>query len=93
LFCKAERNQTMHKRVKEAYANRLTNVAFKNTSGQVTQTVDYVYDAFNQLIKRIVDSDGALGSNAIDQTFNIYDGGQIEVDPVGWAPIWWNQRG
>ncbi len=43
------------------HRNRLTNVTFKNTSNQVTKTVDYEYDAFNQLVKRTLDSDESAG--------------------------------
>jgi RHS repeat-associated protein len=46
-------------------------------SNQVTQTVDYKYDAYNQLVYRVLDGDGALGSAAIEQTVFVYDGGQV----------------
>jgi hypothetical protein len=46
----------------------------------VTKTVKYVYDPFNQLIKREVDPDGDTGSAAIDQAFYLYDQGQVVLE-------------
>jgi hypothetical protein len=47
---------------------------------------DYTYDAFNQLVKRVVDPDGASSSSAaIEQTFYLWENGQIvlQFDKTG----------
>jgi RHS repeat-associated protein len=60
------------------HRNRLTKVTYKNGPAATSvKTVDYAYDSFNQLVKRIVDLDGASGATAIDQTFYLYDEGQV----------------
>ena len=64
------------------HRNRLTQVTSRNSyGGAATQFVNYVYDPFNQLIKRTVDSDGdGTSSAAIDQTFYLYDQGQVVLE-------------
>jgi RHS repeat-associated protein len=42
--------------------------------------VSYSYDAFNQLVKRTVDPDGATGGAPIDQTFYVYEEGQVALE-------------
>ncbi|MBX3435734.1 MAG: hypothetical protein KF847_20645, partial [Pirellulales bacterium] len=65
------------------HRNRLTKIAeyanFSNASMEVnpTKVVEYSYDAFNQLIGRTVDPDGATGSAAIQESVYVYDEGQI----------------
>ena len=57
------------------YRNRLTLVTCYDTYGQAsTKVVDYVYDAFNRLVKETVDPDGASGSTSVEQTVFAYDG-------------------
>jgi RHS repeat-associated protein len=47
----------------------------------VTKSVEYEYDAFNQLVKRTVGADGdGTSSAAIDQTFFLYDMGQVVLE-------------
>jgi RHS repeat-associated protein len=41
--------------------------------------VDYVYDAFNQLVNRVVDPDG-IGSAPLDRTINVYDDEQVVLE-------------
>ncbi len=42
------------------HRNRLTSVKFRNSvGGSITKQVDYEYDAFNRLVKRTYDADGA----------------------------------
>jgi len=63
------------------HRNRLTQVTFKNgPSGAATQIIHYTYDAFNQLVKRVEDADGAGTSAPIDQTFYLYDQGQVALE-------------
>ena len=68
------------------HRNRLTSVIEQSDNGYGSETweddftyrrVDYKYDAFDQLIKRTVDPDGDLGNTAVQQTFFLYDQGQI----------------
>jgi RHS repeat-associated protein len=63
------------------YRNRLKTVeSYAAYGGSVTKQVDYAYDAGNQLVKRVVDPDGGTGSAAIDQTFYLYDQGQVTLE-------------
>src|SRR5690606_23153501 len=62
------------------HRNRLTRVTFYDNTANVTKTIDYVYDAFDQLIKRTEDVDGALGTAPIEQAFFIYDAGQVVLE-------------
>jgi RHS repeat-associated protein len=50
----------------------------------LTQSVDYKYDAFNQLIRRTLDTDGA-GSGAPTDTFFSHENGQINLQFDGSA--------
>ena len=57
------------------HRNRLTTVKDRNSSGgSVVKQVDYAYDAFNRLVKRTYDSDGA-GAGAATNQFWVYDEG------------------
>jgi RHS repeat-associated protein len=57
------------------HRNRLVTVKDRNTSGgSVVKQVDYAYDAFNRLVKRTFDADGA-GSGAATNQFWVYDEG------------------
>jgi RHS repeat-associated protein len=63
------------------HRNRLTNVTVKQgPSGTATWTIDYEYDAFNQLINRTLDPDGAGTGAAIDQTFYLYEQDQMSLE-------------
>jgi RHS repeat-associated protein len=63
------------------HRNRLVRVTNKTgPTGPATKTIDYTYDAFNQLVKRVEDPDGAGTSAAIDQTFYFYDQGQVALE-------------
>jgi hypothetical protein len=66
------------------WRNRLTNVTFKDSGGNVVKTVDYAYDAFNQLIKRSLDTDGA-GPAASTSSFYSNEGGQVNLQFDGSA--------
>jgi RHS repeat-associated protein len=60
------------------YRNRLVTVKdYATHGGSVTQQVDYSYDAFNQMVKRVVDPDGATGSATLRQSLYIHDQGQV----------------
>jgi RHS repeat-associated protein len=61
------------------HRNRLVRVIDGDDQG-VLSTVSYSYDAFNQLVKRTVDPDGDIGGAPIDQTFHIYDQGQVALE-------------
>jgi RHS repeat-associated protein len=55
--------------------NRLISVKDRNSvGGAVTKQVDYKYDAFNRLIKRTFDADGA-GAGASTSQYWVYDEG------------------
>jgi len=57
------------------YRNRLTTVRDRNTSGgAVVKQVDYQYDAFNRLVRRTFDADGA-GAGSVTNQYWVYDGG------------------
>ena len=57
------------------HRNRLTVVKDRNTSGgAVVKQVDYAYDAFNRLVKRTYDADGA-GAGAATSQYWVYDEG------------------
>jgi RHS repeat-associated protein len=61
------------------HRNRLTKVTFKNSGGTVTKSVDYKYDAFNQLIRRTLDPDGATGSAALVDAIFSWEADQINL--------------
>ncbi len=57
------------------HRNRLVTVKDRNSSGgSVVKQVDYAYDAFNRLVKRTYDADGA-GAGAATNQFWVYDEG------------------
>ncbi len=57
------------------HRNRLTSVKFRNSvGGSITKQVDYEYDAYNRLVKRTYDADGAGGGSATNQYW-VYDEG------------------
>ena len=57
------------------HRNRLTTVRDRPSSGgSVVKQVDYAYDAFNRLVKRTYDADGA-GAGAATSQFWVYDDG------------------
>jgi RHS repeat-associated protein len=54
---------------------------FNDSDDFVTNRVDYVYDAFDQLVKRKVDGDGNPATTAdVDQAFYLWDDGQIVLE-------------
>ena len=55
------------------YRDRLTSVTFKDSNGNVTETVTYQYDAFNQLVGETV----AVPGQSAQQTAWVYDPNQI----------------
>ena len=62
------------------HRNRLTKVTDRATFGGTSnQEVDHTYDAFNRWIKRDVDTDGGTGSDPIEQTFFLYEQGQVHL--------------
>lgn len=68
------------------HRNRLVKVVERATfGGAITQQVDHAYDAFNRHVKRTVDPDGATGSDPVEQTFFLYELGQIvlQFDKAG----------
>ena len=62
------------------HRNRLTNVTFKNNGGTVTKEVEFAYDAFNRLIRRTIDPDGATGSAALVDSFFSWHDDQINLE-------------
>ncbi len=57
------------------HRNRLTKVVFRNTSGgAIVKQVDYEYDAYNRLVRRTFDADGA-GAGAATNQYWVYDEG------------------
>ncbi|MDX1930784.1 MAG: RHS repeat-associated core domain-containing protein, partial [Pirellulaceae bacterium] len=57
------------------HRNRLVTVKDRNTAGgSVVKQVDYAYDAFNRLVKRTFDADGA-GAGAATNQYWVYDEG------------------
>jgi RHS repeat-associated protein len=67
------------------HRNRLTKIAFKNSGGTVTKSVDYIYDAFNRLIRRTLDPDGATGSAALVDAVFSWHADQINLQFDGSA--------
>jgi RHS repeat-associated protein len=61
------------------HRNRLTGVKFKSAGGTVTKEVQYSYDAFNRLVRRRLDADGA-GAGGFTDTFWVYDGDQAILE-------------
>lgn len=59
------------------HRNRLIAVEDYDSSDDLTQKVEYTYDANNRLITRVVDTDGDLGSATPEKTVFLYDMGQI----------------
>ncbi len=64
------------------YRNRLTEVEHFSTYANYDadtsdQIVEYDYDAFNRLIGRTLDADGAGGATAVEHSVYVYDGDQI----------------
>jgi RHS repeat-associated protein len=83
------------------FRNRLTEVASKDSSGRVTQVVDYVYDAFNRLVGRTqanytYTGDSTTPSSTVTATGHfVYDGDNMVLaldnsgnvtDRVLWGP-------
>ena len=64
------------------HRNRLTKVTQYDSNDAVDATVEYSYDAFNRMVRRIHDADGPGGNSAIDQFFAGFDGkhGTLEFD-------------
>lgn len=62
------------------YRNRLTKVTFKNSGGTVIKTVDFAYDAFDRLIRRTVDPDGATGGASLLDSFFSWEADQINLE-------------
>jgi RHS repeat-associated protein len=57
------------------HRNRLTKVVFRNSSGgAIVKQVDYEYDAYNRLVRRTFDADGA-GAGAATNQYWVYDEG------------------
>ncbi|MDD4271174.1 MAG: RHS repeat-associated core domain-containing protein, partial [Thermoguttaceae bacterium] len=66
------------------HRNRLTGVKFKSAGGTVTKEVQYSYDAFNRLVRRRLDADGA-GAGGFTDTFWVYDGDEAILEFAGGA--------
>jgi YD repeat-containing protein len=63
------------------HRNRLVQVTNRTSyASPSAQVVDHAYDVFNRPIGRTVDPDGATGLGAIEQTFYLYDQGQIALE-------------
>jgi hypothetical protein len=68
------------------HRNRLTGSAdIEQYAGTWTLFVEYLYDVDNQLIRRRVDPDGGAGNELQQQTFFIWEDGQIvlQYDQIG----------
>jgi RHS repeat-associated protein len=53
------------------YRNRLTEITYKNSSGTVTEQIEYTYDAFNRRISQSIDPTG--GGDFTEVTNYVYD--------------------
>ena len=60
------------------YRNRLTGVEVKDSNGDVIESVEYVYDAFDRRLGKIVDADGDGSESAVAERF-VYDGNHIAL--------------
>jgi RHS repeat-associated protein len=67
------------------HRNRLTSVTDYDDEETNLRGVNYSYDAFNQMVKRVEDRDGDTGSAAIDQAFYLYDQGQVALEFHKWG--------
>jgi RHS repeat-associated protein len=57
------------------HRNRLTKVVFRNTSGgSIVKQVEYEYDPYHRMVRRVYDADGAGGGAATNQYW-VYDQG------------------
>ena len=60
------------------YRNRLTGVEVKDSNDAVIESVEYVYDAFDRRLGKIVDADGDGSESAVAERF-VYDGHHIAL--------------
>ena len=60
------------------YHNRLTSVVIQNSSGTVTESVAYTYDAYDRRIAKVIDPDGAGPATATTERM-VYDGDNIAL--------------
>jgi RHS repeat-associated protein len=60
------------------YHNRLMSVITKDSSGTITKSVGYAYDAYNRRIAKVIDPDGA-GSAPVQTERMVYDGSNIAL--------------
>jgi RHS repeat-associated protein len=60
------------------YHNRLTSVVTKDSSGTLTQSVEYTYDVYNRRIAKVIDLDGASSAPAQTERM-VYDGDNIAL--------------
>jgi RHS repeat-associated protein len=60
------------------YHNRLTSVITQNSSGTVTESVAYTYDAYDRRIAKVIDADGAGPTTATTERM-VYDGSDIAL--------------
>jgi len=71
------------------YRNRLTRVEDRDSvTGPITQEVQYVYDAFNRRITKIIDANGATARGVVWTHF-VYDREDVIldfIDPDGFGP-------
>jgi RHS repeat-associated protein len=62
------------------HRNRLIIVAdYDQFAGTAQQAVTFTYDAHDRLIKRLVDPDGNTGSDPNEQTFYLWEMGQVAL--------------
>jgi RHS repeat-associated protein len=60
------------------YHNRLTSVITQDSSGTVTKSVEYTYDAYDRRIAKNIDPDGA-GAAPVQTERMVYDGDNIAL--------------
>jgi hypothetical protein len=67
------------------HRNRLTSVEFLNTpsSSSPTRVVQYIYDAYNQQIGRLVHTDGKTSTAPNEERYFVYENGQIVLEFEG----------
>ena len=63
------------------YRNRLTEVTFKTSAGQVTEQVEYAYDYQNRLVREVINP----GTTNQQKMVYVYDGNQIVLGFNGTA--------
>jgi hypothetical protein len=68
------------------HRNRLTKVAFYNSSNALTKSIDYTYDMFNRMVRRTLDSNGSGSGGVSNIWWAGFDG--IHAATTCWQMKW-----